>query len=160
MYEAGVNFVHCVRSLWKEGVWMRTMDRPLTMKSQTGGAVIIRCIYKSETTSPARLSSLPSHCIIPPFWSCQLAPALLINCTTQSRWTARPRKQGNNPQFSLWSFVLQVSGLWNSVCLPCPTHFPHWAHTHMLTPQAEEGVASPEGRKSGNHLWCLQERNL
>lgn len=72
---------------------MRTMDRPLTMKSQMGGAVIIRCIYKSETTSPERLSSLPSHCIIPPFGSCQLAPALLINCTTESRWTARGNKE-------------------------------------------------------------------
>lgn len=121
----GMNFFHWVRNMWKQRVWMRTTDRPLTMKSQMGATIIIRCIYKSGTTSPARLPSHTSHCITAPCQGCRLVLALLIHCTTQSRWMANR----NNPQFSLWSFMLQVPGLWDSFCLAC-SHSPHWTHTH------------------------------
>lgn len=40
---------------------------------------------------------------------------MLIKCTAQSRCMTK----GNNPQFSLWSFVLQVPGPWDSFCLAC-----------------------------------------
>lgn len=42
--------------------------------------------------------------------------------------------KGNNPWFSLWSFVLQVLGLWNSCYLTCSWLSTLSAHTHMLTP--------------------------
>lgn len=54
-----------------------------------GDSVIIRCIYKSGTTFPARLLSITSHCIIVPCQICQLTLALLIKWTTQGRWTVR-----------------------------------------------------------------------
>lgn len=67
----------------------RKPDRPSTIALLIGGSVIIRCIYKSGTTLPARLPSINSHCIIVLCQICQLTLASLIKWTTQSRWTAR-----------------------------------------------------------------------
>ena len=156
--EAGVNFFHCVRTLWKQGVWMRTTSRPLTMKSQAGGTVISRCIYKSGTTSPARLSSLTSHCITASSQSCQLAPVLLIN--TPCKAGGRPEETTHHFPCNPLYFRSLDSGT-HSAWLPLsPLPIPHRAQTHMLTPPGEEVVGSPEGRKTGAHMWGLQDRNL
>lgn len=137
---------------------MRTTSRPLTMKSQAGGTVISRCIYKSGTTSLARLSSLTSHCITASSQSCQLAPVLLISV---------PRKAGGQPEETIHHFprdppyFRSLDSRTHSAWPPLsPLPIPHRAHTHMLSPPGEEGVGSPDGRKTGDHLWALQDRNL
>lgn len=125
---------------------MKTTDRPLTMKSPTGATIIIRCISKSGTTSPARLSSLPSHCIRAPCPSCQLVTALLINGPARRRWRARGKP-------TIFPGILCTSGLWTLrlILLDLLPAF-HTKHTHTCSYLRGEGVASPEGRKSGNHL--------
>lgn len=72
-----------------------------------GDSVIIRCIYKSGTTFPARLLSITSHCIIVPCQICQLTLALLIKWTTQGRWTVRKQPViFPRDHFSLWVSAL------------------------------------------------------
>ena len=128
------------------------------MKSQAGGTVISRCIYKSGTTSPARLSSLTSHCITASYQSCQLAPVLLINAPLKA--VGRQEETSYNFPCDPLYFRSLDSGT-HSAWLPLsPLPVPHRAHAHMLTPPGEGGVGSLEGRERGDHLWGLQDRNL
>ena len=122
-------------------------EQTLYMKSQAGGTVISRCIYKSGTTSPARLSSLTSHCITASSQSWQLARAPLMYA---------PRKAGGRPEETARHFppilCAAVPGLRDAVLLDflsprSPFHTEHTptcnqsvrvcAHTYTHTPRAE-----------------------
>ena len=128
------------------------------MKSQAGGTVMSRCIYKSGTTSPARLSSLTSHCITASYQSCQREPVLLINAPLKA--VERPEETSYNFPCDPLYFRSLDSGT-HSAWLPLsPLPVPHRAHARMFTPPGGGGVGSPEGAERGDHLWGLQGRNL